>query len=75
MNTVYRAYDSVLQEDVREAAERGKKPNRGPWSILGEEKYQLIRKLLGEGKKDTEVATTVGCGTSTVVASGGNAGA
>ena len=66
LGTVYRAYDSFHQEDVRLAAERGEKPNRGQATRLGDDKYQLIRKLLREGTKDAEVAAKVGCGQSTV---------
>jgi DNA invertase Pin-like site-specific DNA recombinase len=65
-STVYRAYDSAHQDAVREAAERGERPNRGRYSHLGEDVYQQIRQMLHEGKKDAEIAATVGCGTSTV---------
>ena len=66
VNTAYRAYDSAHQDEVRKAAECGKKPNRGRWSILGEEKYQMIRKMIRKGKSTVEIAAKVGCGASTV---------
>ena len=47
---------------MRQAAEHGQKPNRGKWSILGEEKYEEIRKMIREGQNDREVAAKVGCG-------------
>lgn len=64
--TVRRAYDSTHQDTVCDAAERGKTPDRGRSSILGEEKHQMIREMLRNGKKDKEIAAKVGCGTSTV---------
>ena len=64
--TVCRAYDHVRPEAVREAAEKGETPKRGHYSRLGAEKFDEIRKLLREGKKDAEVAAKVGCGHSTV---------
>ena len=66
LGTVQRAYDAAHQGEVREAAERGERPDRGRWSILGEEKYRQIRQMLGEGRKDAEIAAEVGCGVSTV---------
>jgi DNA invertase Pin-like site-specific DNA recombinase len=64
--TVCRAYDFGCPDAVREAAEEGKMPRRGSSSRLGEEKFEEIRKMLRKGKKDAEIATAVGCGTSTV---------
>jgi hypothetical protein len=61
--TVCRAYDYARPEAVREAAEKGKSPQRGRYSHLGPEKFEEIRKLLREGKKDAEIADAVGCGT------------
>ena len=66
LGTVYRAYDAAHHEEVRKAAERGEKPNRGRSTRLGADKYQLIRKLLLEGNMDAEIAAEVGCGQSTV---------
>ena len=64
--TVCRAYDYGRPEAVREAAEKGETPRRGRYTHLGQEKFEEIRKMLGEGKKDPEIAAKVGCGTSTV---------
>jgi len=65
-STVRRAYDSEHRETARAAAERGETPSRGQYSHLGEDVYQQIRVLLRSGKKPSEVAAQVGCGTSTV---------
>jgi site-specific DNA recombinase len=65
-STVRRAYDLARPEIVREAAERGEIPRRGRYSHLGEDKYQMIRQLLGAGEKPVAIAASVGCGTRTV---------
>jgi len=64
--TVFRAYDFGCPDAVREAVEAGKMPRRGKSTRLGKQKHDQIRALLQDGKKDAEIATTVGCGKSTV---------
>ena len=64
--TVKRAYEHHRQAAVRSAAERGEKLPPTPYSHLGEAKDDQIRQLLQEGVRPEAVATTVGCGKSTV---------
>lgn len=64
--TARRAYDYGRPAAVRQAAERGERPNRGSYSHLGEDVYKQIRKLLKAGWKIGRIAEKVGCGASTV---------
>lgn len=65
-STARRAYDYARPDAARKAAERGEKPNRGASDRLGDSKRKKIRALLNEGKGPAEIASKVGCGTSTV---------
>ena len=65
-STVCRAYDLGHPDEIKEAAESGKTPQRGRYSHLGPEKYQQIRELIRAGRKTKEIAAQVGCGESTV---------
>mgnify|MGYP000573351674 CR=1 FL=1 len=64
--TAIRAFDYARPEAVRKAAENGQRPDRGRYSRLGQDIFQQIRNLLGQGMKVTEIAKQVGCGLSTV---------
>ena len=65
-DTVRRAFDYGHPERMRAAAEQGVAPNRGTWSLLGEEKYRQIRKLLPTTDNLKEIAEAVDCSESTV---------
>ena len=65
-NTVRRAYDFGHPDEIEEAAETGKTPQRGRYSHLGPKTYEQIRKLIRTGRKTKEIAAIVGCGASTV---------
>lgn len=65
-STVRRAYDHHHRDKVREAAERGETPSRGPYSHLGEAVFKKIRKLLRAGRKPMDIASSAGCSVNTV---------
>ncbi len=64
--TVTRAYDRGKPQAVRDAAERGQKPQRGQDSHLRPEVFERIRVGLNAGLTPERVAENVGCSASTV---------
>ncbi len=64
--TVTRAYDRGKPQAVREAAERGQKPQRGRYSHLGPEVFERIQAGLKAGDSPERVAQQVGCSASMV---------
>ncbi len=61
-----RLYDLGRPDKVEQAARDGKCPARGPYSHLGPEKYQAIRKRLIAKECVESIAAAEGVGTSTV---------
>lgn len=64
--TARRAYDYFHQDRVKEAAERGERPDRGSYRQIDAKIIQKVHKLLKAGVPTAQVVKRTGCSASTV---------